>query len=713
MKKRDWPYLILGFLLTTVVACRPITEEDPNIVSTESAATSVATAIASQPTMTATVPVPEPTLTPTPLPTVPLLPTAVPTRDPVLDWQRVGSEVTGLQVAVPPDWLNLSSQLDVAAATNQLGVTTLFLVDAERTGASLLSGKEIGMGAFVMGVMNSQDLPVDSPRSGLNMLLSQLATAVVREVEAITADSPSGTVAGAMADIIGDPVGFPIVAGQDFQMRLLLFSIGQDSATGLSTQAILLMGTTIDKWAQFDALFDQIMNTVVVYNVQSNFAIGGGQASIVGELPNGEPVRAALAAGVQDIWTFSARDGRYATLALSTELADLDLRLTIVDASGQVVAMVDNGYTGDTEIAADVLLVQDGRYFVEVEDFFDSAGRYELSLSLSDEPLYSGGGRILLGQTIQSVLPPGQHLWQFEGTAGETVSIVLIPDDERMDGILNLYGPDGRRLAALDEGFSGDAELISGFELPVTGEYTILVTSFADVGGAYSLSLNEGGEVTQNFYEAGDLVYGDVLEESLQSLEVHTWYFTGQAGDRVTVKVMPLDPWLDVEVWLLDANVERLATQDEFLTGEVELVDITLPAAGQYIILVRDYFGEAGRYEITLNGVTAQPPSLAGNLTYGESVATALLPGMPVYWLFAGHEGDVIDVTLTPVGDVDFLFRLQDPNGNVVMEVDEASLGNVEQLLGLTLTADGNWRIVVDTFFAEGGSYSLLVESGN
>ena len=713
-KKKEWSYLILGLLVTAAVACRPITDEDPNIVKTDVAVTSAATTIASQATVTPTPPVPDPSVTPTPIPTTPIEPTAVPTRDPILDWQRVGDETTGLQIVVPPDWLNLSSQLDVAAATNQLGLTTLLLVDAERTGASLLSDKEIGMGAFVMGVIRNQAIPLDSPRSSLNSLLSQLTAEVVRNIRAVTAVSDSGSVAGATADISGDPVGFPIVEGQDFQMRLLLFPIDHDAETALTTQAILLMGTTADEWDQFDPLFERIADTVVIYNVeQTNLAIGGGSANVVGELQNGLPVQAALSAGVQDVWAFSAQDGRYATLTLSTETANLDLRLTILDSSGQVVTTVDNGYTGDTEIAADVLLVQDGRYFVEVDDFFDNAGRYELSLNLSEEPIYSGGGRILVGQTIQSLLPPGQHLWQFEGTAGQTVSIVLIPDDERLDGILNLYGPDGSRLAALDEGFSGDAELISGLILPVTGEYTILITSFADVGGAYSLSLDEGSEVTQNFYEAGDLIYGDAREEGLQPLEVHTWYFEGQAEDMVTIKVMPLDPWLDVEVWLLDANVERIAAQDALLTGEAEVIDVTLADDGQYVILVRDFFGEAGRYEIILNGIGQETAVLAGTVVYNESIATNLLPGTPVYWLFSGGEGDVVNIKLTPSGEVDFLFSLQDPEGNVVVQIDADSLGGAEELTGYRLTADGEWRIIVDTFFAEGGAYSLLVEQAN
>jgi hypothetical protein len=153
-----------------------------------------------------------------------------------------------------------------------------------------------------------------------------------------------------------------------------------------------------------------------------------------------------------------------------------------------------------------------------------------------------------------------------------------------------------------------------------------------------------------------------------------------------------------------------LAAQDSFLAGESETVVLTLPTDGQYVILVRDFFGETGRYEIELNGTTSQPPVYAGTLNYGEAVGISLTAEGPVFWLFEGSEGETIDIQLTPVDEVDFLFMLQTPEGETVARVDEASLGNAESLQGFRLTADGSWRIVVETFFAEGGAYSLLVQ---
>jgi hypothetical protein len=59
---------------------------------------------------------------------------------------------------------------------------------------------------------------------------------------------------------------------------------------------------------------------------------------------------------------------------------------------------------------------------------------------------------------------------------------------------------------------------------------------------------------------------------------------------------------------------------------------------------------------------------------------------------------------------VDFLFTLEDPTGKQVLRVDAASLGNPESYRGFVLTADGFWRIVVTTFFNDGGVYILQVE---
>jgi hypothetical protein len=51
---------------------------------------------------------------------------------------------------------------------------------------------------------------------------------------------------------------------------------------------------------------------------------------------------------------------------------------------------IDNGYTGDMEIAADILLVDDARYFVQVDEFFEKSGRY----TLRTRPIFPGAKQV-------------------------------------------------------------------------------------------------------------------------------------------------------------------------------------------------------------------------------------------------------------------------------------------------------------------------------
>lgn len=705
MKISNWSCLLLGLLLTTMVACNPLSEDDRNIEEAEPDPLTIpATAVSQLSTASPTINSPPPQ------------PSPDPTSDTVLaDWQQVGGPAAGLQVAIPANWVDLSGRLDISSATSQLGLAVLFLADSERTGNSLLAGKEISEGAFAVGLIADSDLPPGTPQANLEHLLEELATAVtpLGQVQPVAAMATSGTVMGASVEVAGDPMEFFAGDNKQLRTRILYFtSANAVVSPERYTRAVFLLSSPSTEWEAYAGVFARMVESIVIYQTPVSFTIQDGAANVMGKLQNQDLVNGNLNAGVKDIWIFNTGQARYATLTLEPEDSSLDLTLSVIGPSGQTITGIDSGYAGDTEIAADVLLIEIGRYVVEIGEFFEKPGPYSLSFVLSDEPLFSGGGRIELGQSIQSEIPAdGQQLWAFDGAAGQFISVVLAPLNDSFDAILDIYGPDGRRLVALDEGFSGDAEVISGFELPVTGEYSILVRSFAGDGGTYTLSLDEGGEATQNFYEAGDLAYGDIKTETLQVLEAHTWYFEGKAGDEIAIEAVPLDEDLDLDIWLLDPNVERIAVADSVLAGETETLVRTLPSDGQYVVLVRDFFGEAGEYEIRLTATPATEPIYAGTLNYNETVAGTLTPGQASVWLFAAAGGDVIDINLAATdGESDLLLALQDPDGRTVLNVDAGLSGEPESVDAFVVPTAGNWGIVVKEFFDEGGAYELALE---
>lgn len=712
MRKTNWSCLFIGLVIVTAVACKPVSEDDRELPTEESPPASTDIPIEVNTNQAATLPIPTKSAATSP---PPLPPSPVPTSPAFAGWQQIGNPATGLQLLAPPNWINLSGQVDTAVTANELGITVMLLANSERTGNSLLGSKAIGDGAYVAGLITHLDLPPNTPQATLNRLATNLSTDAERtpitEAAPVTASvGAGGAVTGSYIDLEGAPLLFN-ASGSNMRTRIYLFTTALAGTISQQTQALFIMSATAEQWPQYQATFEKMASSIVLHNIYANIVIQDGSANVLGSLGQQDLVNGDLEASVKDVWTFSLPSPRYANLTLSPDNKDIDLILTLIGPTGQTVTRIDNGYAGGTEIMIDNLLQDSGLYVVEVSEFFGDSGRYTLSLVLTEEPLFGGGGRLAPGQTIQSNLTRGaQHVWTFNGNAGELVSIVLTPENQ-FDAILDIYSPDGTRLAALDEGFSGDAEVVAGLALPLTGEYSILVRSFAGEGGSYSLSLDEGGDSTTNFYDAGDLIFGQTAQETLRENEAHAWFFTGKAGDELFITVSPLTNNLDLDIWLLDENVNRLAEQDDLLTGEPEMIEFVLPEDGQYLILVRDFFGESGRYEITLRANQVAAPDVVGTLSYGAAESGTLQPNQTVVWYFEAEDGDVIDIELVPESsESDLLFIVYDPEGNQIWSIDAAQAGEAEQVLAYPIMSDGRWSIVVKEFFGEDASYTLTID---
>jgi len=224
----------------------------------------------------------------------------------------------------------------------------------------------------------------------------------------------------------------------------------------------------------------------------------------------------------------------------------------------------------------------------------------------------------------------------------------------------------------------------------------------------YTLTLDEGGESTTNFFDVGDLVYGDVRQETLRKNEAHAWFFNGISDNEIFIEVTPSEPTMDLDLWLLGPDLQELVMIDEHLLGESEQITFNLPVSGQYLILVREFFGEAGDYEIYLNTEGVDPLEITGRIVYSDTVARYLEPIKRDAWTFTGEADDVIDIVLTPITeDRDMILILVDPAGNAVLSIDATVANSIERLVAFRLTSGGEWKIVVKEFFNEGSEYRL------
>lgn len=686
MKKRLW---VLGILLSMTVACQshPMEKE----------ATPAGSRLA-PPTVRHTPTFP-PLETNTPNPTG-AIPSTLTPRSTSFAPRQVGGPNTGFSITVPGTWIQTGDLLN-ATQRETLGMQRLFFADSKNTATAALAGEPLSNGAYVLayvGQMRVENDPVDELRAFLQ-------TSGLPNIGPRTFQTNNGQ-QGAFVDLGVDPLGLFPRPPEPTRWRLVLLIQPESNAP-----AFYHFVTTAENWEAHRPLFDEIMKTIAVYKPPETFPGFGLPANVQGGLQARDMVANVLVAGMLDVWTFEAATGQYATITLFPREEHLDLTFSLITPSGQTVSNSDIGYAGHTETQTDIYLEEPGEYLIVVKEFFGASGRYQLSLSVTDAPQFGTGGPIEIGQVLLSELGGAQkQIWTFEGSAGQVVSIILSPSQESFDGILELRDPTGTVLISLDEGFSGDAEVISNLTLPLTGQYTVHVAGFGGNGGPYTLSLAEGVDETTNFYDAGDLLYAQSREESLRSNEAHAWFFNGRQGDEVEIVVTPLRSDLDLHVWLLSPETERLAERDEFIAGRPEQIVYTLPEDGQFIILVREFTGQPGNYEIALSLRENSTAVYSGVISYGQTLEGTIAEGRDHAWYFPAVTGERVNLALTPLTEAGLTFLLLDPAGNVVASLDASQQGEAARLPIYEITEDGTWSIVIRSPQAATNSYQLSLQ---
>lgn len=98
----------------------------------------------------------------------------------------------------------------------------------------------------------------------------------------------------------------------------------------------------------------------------------------------------------------------------------------------------------------------------------------------------------------QDTLEPVQS-YPVDMTAGEFVTIAMTSED--FDPWLRLLGPNGEEVAFNDD-FGGTLNARIVYNVPTSGEYTIIAKSFDEQGGVYDLKVRSAEAYEISFYEA-------------------------------------------------------------------------------------------------------------------------------------------------------------------------------------------------------------------
>ena len=123
--------------------------------------------------------------------------------------------------------------------------------------------------------------------------------------------------------------------------------------------------------------------------------------------------------------------------------------------------------------------------------------------------LSSAANRAALAQSLlqqEGTLAPMEDTYTFDGEAGQTMTIELESAD--FDTVLQLKGPDGKLITSNDDyGVTLNSTIV--IELPTTGTYSAIATSYSGLGGSYQIEVRPTTEYEQVFNRAYELTLSE------------------------------------------------------------------------------------------------------------------------------------------------------------------------------------------------------------
>lgn len=432
------------------------------------------------------------------------------------------------------------------------------------------------------------------------------------------------------------------------------------------------------------------------------------QSTVIAEPPGvitfGETVASQLTGQGPNTHTFEGQVGDVVTITVESD--DFDVYVRLLDDSGRELISDDDSAGNLNARISEFTLPADGTYAILVSGFEDAAsGDYTVTLEgeggtivPTEEPTLeptaepttvADGGDIGIGDTVTGTLGRDlQSTYTFQGEAGQMVDISLTSD--MFDTFLRLADPSGRELISDDDGGGGLNSHISLFRLPETGLYTIIVESYNDVTGDFTLSLSAS--------RVEAVEYGDTVNAALSDDLTSIGYrFSGEAGDVVTITLRSVEFDTYLALTQVGGDGLTLVENDDGGGGTDSLIGpYTLPATGEYIIGVRGYdAAEVGKYTLSVTR------AVLNTINFGEPV-TVTFDGQDSaqYFSFEGVAGDVISVRVNSGGTIDTSLGVSGPDNMQLFYDDDSGPDFDPEIIRLILPQDGTYTLLLQPFTA-------------
>lgn len=226
----------------------------------------------------------------------------------------------------------------------------------------------------------------------------------------------------------------------------------------------------------------------------------------------------------------------------------------------------------------------------------DRDTRYDLQVVTGDS-LGIKVDKIVPDQGIIDTIPGDTvHFWSYQGEKGQIIELSLIKNEP--DTIVySLIGPDGSYLGG-NYAFEDQTRTSSGpIELNEEGVYTIAVYGDQSQDATITITLASPDLPPP---VVSELEVGSPAAAQLVNNRQDQWYFSGKAGQPITVTVFTSDPEASVFFSLHRPDGESILYSSSN-QGRGQLGPVTLPQDGDYILFVNSNTQSQGTYEIALS----------------------------------------------------------------------------------------------------------------
>jgi large repetitive protein len=344
--------------------------------------------------------------------------------------------------------------------------------------------------------------------------------------------------------------------------------------------------------------------------------------------------------------------------------------LYIYNSSGQPVVNQSLASDVEKEFLA-------GEYFMVLSGQGASSTNYHIRLGTPELQTTA----MTLGEVINTTISEKgeQDFYTFTGAEGQRL---LLDELRSYSGIsFTLISPSGKGVPNL---------YLGSQPIPVTlseaGTYRVVIDSFGELTGNYSFRLLD-------LEDAISLEMGANISGQLNlGFETQLYKFPGSEGSRLYFDTLSTT----YASWVLYGPSNQIVTESTYFTDK----EVVLPSSGNYILSIRNSLDSPCNYQFQVIAAGESITDLnLGQLTAG----TVLLQGERDAFTFNGGIGQQIFFDVVS-GNSTIHAQLFSPAG--VLMADLSSSANA---VAVTLTEQGDYKILVDGYDSGTGDYSLLV----